>query len=108
MTSTIRSSPEGTTGCCTPAQKVAEVCDGDLRNRDHEIRLLAAAVVAGAPMPDPGAVRDRFHGVLDQARDYLRDQPSPRSVRNAGVRLQRALTGVINDVAKEAQHDAAA
>jgi len=84
------------------------VCDADLRATEPEIRFVAGAVMVGNPMPDPEAARELFHGVLNQARDYLRDQPSPRSVRNAGGRLLRALTGVINDVAKEARHDAEA
>jgi hypothetical protein len=108
VSGTISGSPEGSSGRCTPTMKLRQACDADLRAKQPEIRFVAGAVLVGNPMPDPYAVRDQFHGVLNQARDYLRGQPSPRSVRNAGVRLQRALTGVIDDVAKEAQHDAEA
>ena len=100
MTSNIRSSPEGTTGRCAPAQKLAELCDGDLRVRDRPARLLAAAVMAGASMPDPYAERNILEGIKAEVERLLSMKPNPKAVRTAGQRLHLAITAVVDDVAR--------
>ncbi|WP_042400313.1 hypothetical protein [Streptacidiphilus carbonis] len=85
----------------TPAEKLAQLCDADLRTTDPELRLLSGAVTAGELPPDPYASRRAFEDLLHRVRGYLRTQPSARSVHAAGQRLQRAIGGVTADVAKE-------
>lgn len=41
----------------------------------------------------------KFHAFLAAAGDVLAEQPSKRSTRAAGLRLHRALTALVDDVA---------
>lgn len=83
---------------CTPTQKLAQLCDADQRNADRGLALLAGAVMAGEPMPEPYAEQAMLQRLLADARVWLETKPSPPSVHAAGQRLQRALVGVVADV----------
>lgn len=100
MISATRSGPEGDSGRCNPTEKLAQLCDADRRTVDSELGLLAGAVMAGEPMPDPYRENDQFHGLLADARLWLETKPSANSVHAAGQRLQRAIAGVVSDVGK--------
>lgn len=61
---------------------------------------------AAAPDPellqhaaDARRTRRQYREFLDAADRYLREQPTARTVRTAGLHLQRGLVGLINDIA---------
>lgn len=80
-------------------QMLTAICDPDQRATDRGLHLVAGCVPAGQPMPDPERPRTKFRTFLDAAGDYLDEQPSERTARAAGLRLQHALTGLINETA---------
>lgn len=84
-----------------PERKLRELCDADHRELHPTTKALAAAVLAGQPMPDPNRQRNHFRAVLDAARTCLLDEPSPRSIRAAGHRLTTAIAQLTDDMAKK-------
>lgn len=82
---------------------IDDICDADRRATNPSTAAAATAVLAGEPMPDPHVSRERFHAVLEAARLYLADQPSPRSTKAAARRITTAITGLADDMAKTAQ-----
>lgn len=100
MFSATRSGPEGDSGRCNPTEKLAQLCDADRRTADPELGLLAGAVMAGEPVPDPYREKDQLHTLLADIRMWLETKPSLGTVHAAGQRLQRAIAGVVDDVTK--------
>lgn len=88
-------------GAASPTEKLAQLCDADHRRRHPTTEALAAGIIAGGEMPDPHAHRDGFHAVLDAARNWLEGQPSSRTMQAAARRLNRAITELARDMAKE-------
>lgn len=84
-----------------PAEKLQQLCDADARSVDPELQLVAGAVIAGQAMPDPYTEAQQLQSTVDSARGWLETKPSANSVRAAGIRLQRAMAGVVKDVAAE-------
>lgn len=82
------------------ADMLTAICDPDQRATDRNLRLIAGAIPAGQPMPDPERPRTQMRNFLNAAGAILDEQPSERTARATGLRLQHALTGLINDAAK--------
>lgn len=84
-----------------PHLKLSQLCDADHRQLHPTTKALAVAVLVGDPLPDPYQQRNQFRAVLDAARAYLQEEPSPRSIRAAGHRLSAAIAQLSNDMAKK-------
>lgn len=82
-------------------RKLRELCDADHRQLHPSTKALAAAVIAGEPLPDPHQQRDQFRAVLDAARTYLAAEPSERCIRSAGHQLSAAITQLTDAMAKK-------
>jgi hypothetical protein len=84
-----------------PERKIRELCDADQRQLHPTTKALAAAVVAGQPVPDPYRQRNQFSAVVEAARICLQDEPSAQSIRAAGHRLSTAIAQLADEMAKE-------